>query len=228
MVETLKNLLLNRITQYLTRGLLVAMAYLVGKGILPSDTAQHLGTVIVEVGAALFLLAWDRMIHSKLFTTIENAVQIDGATPATSDIAGQIPPGGGSNGKLTKTMNALMILLAMTIGAASLTACAQSETNRAAQGMILITTQAQTAKTLHDAGVTTPAQEKVISGLLHDQREAVVKYYDAIQAGDSTALAAAKASLSAASQALTNELAKYSVPPVQALTLPAPTPTTQP
>lgn len=91
--------------------------------------------------------------------------------------------------------------------------CATSQTNQAAQGMILTTTNANLALTLHQMHLTTPAQEKFIYELLRAEQAAATQYAQATLAGDSKAAAAAQAALAAATSAINAELAKYPKPP---------------
>lgn len=105
--------------------------------------------------------------------------------------------------------------------AAFIMGCSQTEQQRAAYSMIVATENANLAEALHNAHVTTPAQEAIISPLLDADRDAVNAYYAAINSGDSNALATAKASLAAASAAAAVELAKYKLPTTQPATQPA-------
>jgi hypothetical protein len=113
-----------------------------------------------------------------------------------------------------KAYNVPTLLLAscFLLLAYGLSGCAQTETNRVAQSMIATTAQAKTALTLHNAGITTPAQEAVIARMLKAEATAEDAYYAAIEAGDSSALATAKAVWATAAAELAAELAKYPVP----------------
>jgi hypothetical protein len=116
-----------------------------------------------------------------------------------------------------------MIVAMMVIAMLSVTpGCAQNETNRAAQGMITVQLYANHTYDALRAGQITVEQAKARRVWLQKGREATVAYYDAIQAGDDAALAAAKAALEVARL----ELLKFPLTPVELP--PLPQPTTQP
>jgi hypothetical protein len=120
----------------------------------------------------------------------------------------------------TNLLLAAVLATGLGAGACTLSGCAQNETNRAAQGIVMVTAHADAVLALHDAHVLTREQELQLLVLIQAEQAAAKAYYASITAGDPTALAQAKAALSAATAAAAAELAKY-----QAL---HPTPTTAP
>lgn len=116
---------------------------------------------------------------------------------------------------LKKLLPALMLMVCVTI----MPGCpAHTETNRAAQGMILTQRHAKDLSALiayrnpDGSRLITYEQAKAILALIEDEQAAVTAYYDAIRTGNPEVFAAAKAALAVATQRTALELAKYRLP----------------
>jgi hypothetical protein len=127
------------------------------------------------------------------------------------------------------TVQKLCILLLASCFLLAIGGCASDESNRVAQGMIMVDSHAQIVDGLVRSGKLSADQAKELQALVHAENAATDAYYDAIRAGDNTALALAKVAEAQAADALAKVLLqKYgitSVAPIALPPLPPPPPT---
>lgn len=181
----------------------VVAAFLLAKG---WADAQQAGTISVAAGELLgagIAGIVDLVIHSARFGAIKKWME----NPAGfGDHDEKDHEGASVAGKINS--NSLLVL-GMIAASAMFASCAQNETNRAAQGMILVAEHANVVAGLVEGGAISRTDAVKLQTMIHAERAAVDAYYNAIQAGDSDGLAKAKAAIAATTAAVAAELAKY-------------------
>lgn len=178
------------------------------------------------------------IVHMVNALVLCNVIPVDNAyvkavALVCSAVAQAVYTSGRNSLKASLQDSASMLMILVCVGATAagaMTGCAQTETQAAAASMIAITGQAQTVDTLVVDGLVDQAEATKLQGMVHDEQAAVNSYYAAIENNDSPGLAAAKAALATATQALTQELAKYPLPSAttKAASQPATKPATKP